>query len=96
MLLLVVAGKGRVFKCLQESLAQPDFGQACRGQVEERSLRMQEDYRLDYGVAEACEPDVATFCSAEKVRRLNEGTVLLISMQMRNEGRAPFPGWLLF
>jgi Golgi apparatus protein 1 len=55
-----------MFKCLQESLAQPDFGQACRAQVEERGQRMQEDYRLDYGVAEACEPDVTTFCAAEK------------------------------
>ena len=63
------AGKGRMFKCLQESLAQPDFGQACRTQVEERGQRMQEDYRLDYGVAEACEPDVTTYCAAEKVRR---------------------------
>ena len=62
------AGKGRMFKCLQESLAQPDFGQACRAQVEERGQRMQEDYRLDYGVAEACEPDVTTYCAAEKVR----------------------------
>ena len=61
------AGKGRMFKCLQESLAQPDFGQACRAQVEERGQRMQEDYRLDYGVAEACEPDVTTYCAAEKV-----------------------------
>ncbi|BDA41257.1 probable Golgi apparatus protein 1 [Coccomyxa sp. Obi] len=59
-------GKGRVFQCLQQSLAQPDFGQACRAQVEERGQRMQEDYRLDYGVAEACEPDVVTYCSAEK------------------------------
>ena len=57
-----------MFKCLQESLAQPDFGQACRAQVEERGQRMQEDYRLDYGVAEACEPDVTTYCAAEKVR----------------------------
>lgn len=35
------AGKGRVFQCLQQSLAQPDFGQACRAQVEERGQRMQ-------------------------------------------------------
>ena len=59
-----------MFKCLQESLAQPDFGQACRAQVEERGQRMQEDYRLDYGVAEACEPDVTTYCGAEKVLTL--------------------------
>ena len=69
-----------MFKCLQESLAQPDFGQACRAQVEERGQRMQEDYRLDYGVAEACEPDVAIYCTAEKVCGL--GKALVRSMFM--------------
>jgi hypothetical protein len=39
---------------------------AC-AQVEDRGQRMQEDYRLDYGVAQACEPDVTAFCAAEKV-----------------------------
>ena len=38
-------------------------------QVEDRGQRMQEDYRLDYGVAAACEPDVNAFCAAEKVRQ---------------------------
>ena len=38
-------------------------------QVEDRGQRMQEDYRLDFGVAQACEPDVTAFCAAEKVPR---------------------------
>lgn len=92
--MLVRAGKGRMFKCLQESLAQPDFGQACRALVEERGQRMQEDYRLDYGVAEACESDVTTFCASEKVcivpfllaqAQLNEST---ISSHQASCGRA--------
>ena len=63
----IPAGKGRVFSCLQESMAKPDFGAACKAQVEERGSRMQEDYRLDYGVSEACEADVQAQCAVEKV-----------------------------
>lgn len=55
-----------MFKCLQENLAQPDFGSACKSQVEERGLSMQQNYQLDYGVSSACEPDVQSLCSAEK------------------------------
>lgn len=40
-------------------------------QVEDRGQRMQEDYRLDFGVADACEPDVTAFCAAEKVGNLS-------------------------
>ena len=61
------AGKGRVFKCLQENLAQPQFGQSCKEQVEQRGQIMQEDYRLDYGVSSACENDVEVSCFLEKV-----------------------------
>lgn len=62
-----LVGKGRVFKCLQENLAQPDFGSACKAEVEERSLSMQQNYQLDFGVSNACEPDVQDMCQAEKV-----------------------------
>ena len=55
-----------MFKCLQESLGKPDFGNACSAEVEARGQAMQQDYRLDFGVAEACEPDVDRTCSAEK------------------------------
>ena len=59
-----------MFKCLQENIAQPDFGGTCREQVEKRGQSMQEDYRLDYGVSAACEPDVEQKCAAEKVSSL--------------------------
>jgi hypothetical protein len=38
--LAVLAGKGRTFKCLQENLAQPDFGSACREQIEARETQV--------------------------------------------------------
>ena len=57
-----------MFKCLQENLAQPQYSQECKEQVEQRSQTMQEDYRLDYGVSSACEHDVDMVCFAEKVR----------------------------
>lgn len=62
------AGKGRVFKCLQENIAKPDFGQNCAQEVEKRTSRMQEDYRLDYGIATKCETDVNALCADQKVR----------------------------
>jgi len=59
-----------VFKCLQEKVGQTEFGSSCKAQVEERGLSMQQDYRLDFGVSHACEPDVQATCSAEKVATL--------------------------
>lgn len=56
-----------MFKCLQENLAKPQFGQACKEQVEQRTQTMQEDYRLDYGVSSSCETDVDLVCFTEKV-----------------------------
>ncbi|KAK9820440.1 hypothetical protein WJX72_010380 [[Myrmecia] bisecta] len=72
----VKPGKGRVFKCLQENLAKPDFGQQCKEQVEQREARMQEDYRLDYGVSSACKADVDQRCAAEKGKAHGNAEVL--------------------
>eukprot|EP00884_Botryococcus_braunii_P009912 jgi/Botrbrau1/18922/Bobra.177_2s0076.1 len=69
-------GKGRVFKCLQESIAKPDFGQNCAQEVEKRATRMQEDYRLDYGIATKCESDVNNICASEKSKAHGNATVL--------------------
>lgn len=60
-------GQGRVFGCLQENIAKSGFGDQCKQQVQDREARMQEDYRLDYGVASQCEADVIQYCSLEKV-----------------------------
>lgn len=61
------AGQARVFGCLQENIAKSGFGDQCKQQVQERESGMQEDYRLDYGVASQCEADVNQYCSLEKV-----------------------------
>ena len=63
----VIAGQARVFGCLQENIAKSGFGDQCKQQVQDREARMQEDYRLDYGVASQCEADVNHYCSVEKV-----------------------------
>ena len=63
----VNAGQARVFGCLQENVAKAGFGEACRQQVEQRQEKMQDDYRLNYGVASQCGADVDAYCSLEKV-----------------------------
>ena len=52
---------------------------------------VQEDYRLDYGVAEACEPDVVTFCSAEKGLAHGNAEVLKCLVKVR-QGTIPAMG----
>jgi hypothetical protein len=56
------------------------FGFLC---VMHRIGILQEDYRLDYGVAEACEPDVVTFCSAEKGLAHGNAEVLKCLVKVR-------------
>ena len=51
-------------------MAQPDFGAACKDQVQERGLSMQSNYLLDYGVSSTCETDVQAVCMTEKVGAL--------------------------
>ncbi len=58
-----------MFQCLQEHLGEPNFSKDCLEQVEARAQRMQEDYRLDYGVSTQCKEDVPQFCAAEQVGR---------------------------
>ena len=58
-----------MFACLQENIAKSGFGDQCKQQVQDREARMQEDYRLDYGVASQCEADVNQYCSLEKVSK---------------------------
>ena len=56
-----------MFQCLQENIAQAAFGSACRAEVESRTNRMQEDYRLDYSLSSSCTYDVDRLCAEEKV-----------------------------
>ena len=62
-----IAGQGRVFQCLQENIAKSGFGEQCQVEVQNREANMQDDYRLDYGIASQCEADVEQWCSPEKV-----------------------------
>ena len=68
---LMSAGQARIFGCLQENVAKAGFGEGCRQQVEQRQEKMQDDYRLNYGVASQCGADVDAYCALEKVLQLN-------------------------
>ena len=57
-----------MFQCLQENIAKSGFGEQCQVEVQKREARLQDDYRLDYGIASQCEADVEQWCSLEKVR----------------------------
>ncbi len=41
----VKPGKARVIKCLLENMAQPNFGEDCKNELQEREHVMQSDYR---------------------------------------------------
>ncbi|KAL0026108.1 hypothetical protein WJX79_000228 [Trebouxia sp. C0005] len=72
----VEPGQARVFGCLQENIAKSGFGVQCAQQVQDREALMQEDYRLDYGVASQCEADVNHYCSVEKGKAHGETQVI--------------------
>lgn len=61
------AGQARVFQCLQENIAKSGFEDPCKAEIQKREERIQDDYRLDYGIASQCEADVEQVCSLEKV-----------------------------
>ena len=73
----VKAGNGRVFKCLQENMAKPDFSTSCRNEVDKRQKRMQENWQLDYGVSHECKKEVDSICSEAKGRAHENAAVLL-------------------
>lgn len=58
-----------------ENLAKPDFGESCKEQITARSMAMQTDYRLDYGVSTQCAHDVERYCSAEQ-KKLHRNAVV--------------------
>jgi hypothetical protein len=48
----VKPGKARVIKCLIENMAQPNFGEECKSELQERERAMQSDWRC---VVDLCE-----------------------------------------
>ena len=41
----VKPGKARVIKCLMENMAQPNFGEECKSELQQREDVMKSDYR---------------------------------------------------
>lgn len=62
----VAPGKGRMFRCLQNSLGQVDFSEACKKRVTDKQTRQQAFYKLDYGVRSNCATEVDTLCADVK------------------------------
>ena len=50
----VKPGKARVVKCLMENMAQPNFGEECKEELQKREEVMKSDYRYDIGVFTSC------------------------------------------
>jgi len=61
----VAPGGARVFRCLAENLADPDFGQNCRNEIVRKLQRRQANWKLDPALRRACRADVADICKSE-------------------------------
>lgn len=51
-------GSARVFRCLAHSMANADFGRACRGAMLTKLRRREANWRLDPPLRKACKADV--------------------------------------
>ena len=60
------AGEGRVLRCLEGARREGDFGEACAEALVAALERAAGDYRLNYGLREACAADVGLLCAYEK------------------------------
>ncbi|KAG2435442.1 hypothetical protein HYH02_011942 [Chlamydomonas schloesseri] len=69
-------GKARVIKCLMENMAQPNFGEECKEELQKREDMMKSDYRYDIGVFSNCEGDVDMYCKEAKSKLRGNATVL--------------------
>lgn len=72
----VKPGKARVIKCLMENMAQPNFGEECKEELQAREDVMKTDYRYDHGVFTNCANDVDTYCADEKTKLRGQALVL--------------------
>ncbi|KAF8068300.1 hypothetical protein HT031_001987 [Scenedesmus sp. PABB004] len=71
----VKPGSARVFRCLAEKLADPDFGAKCRYEVVAKLQRRQANWKLDPPLRRACRADVADMCKAEDGAATETGEV---------------------
>lgn len=72
----VKPGKARVVKCLLENMAQPNFGEECKEELQKREDVMKSDYRYDIGVFTSCKADVDAYCADAKNKLRGNATVL--------------------
>eukprot|EP00879_Flechtneria_rotunda_P002629 GHRR01002831.1.p1 GENE.GHRR01002831.1~~GHRR01002831.1.p1 ORF type:complete len:772 (+),score=213.92 GHRR01002831.1:193-2316(+) len=71
----VAPGSARVFRCLAEKLADPDFGAQCRFEVISKLQRRQANWKLDPTLRRACRADVADMCKQEDSLSTETGEV---------------------
>lgn len=72
----VAPGQARVFRCLANHMAEPEFGSQCAAQVVQKLRRRQSNWRLDPALRKACKPDVKAHCAQEDASRSSSGVVL--------------------
>lgn len=70
------AGKGRMYRCLQQNLGKVDFSSSCRAEVEKKQARMAGNWRMDFGVAKNCQADVQKLCKDKVGAGHGKGAVL--------------------
>ena len=58
----VAKGEGRVLDCLTKNMNAPAATQMCKNELHNYLVTHMKDYRLDYGLAHACQGDVARLC----------------------------------
>jgi len=78
-------GRGRMFRCLQSNLGKVDFSSQCKEQVERKQARMAGNWKMDYGVAHNCKPDVEKLCSDKKGSGHGKGAVLKCLVEKYNQ-----------
>ncbi|WIA10935.1 hypothetical protein OEZ85_011100 [Tetradesmus obliquus] len=71
----VAPGSARVFRCLAEKLADPDFGPKCRYEVIAKLQRRQANWKLDPMLRRACRSDVDALCKSEDAQASETGEV---------------------
>ncbi|GBF91163.1 2-C-methyl-D-erythritol 2,4-cyclodiphosphate synthase [Raphidocelis subcapitata] len=71
----VEAGGARVFRCLADNLADPDFGNTCRQEIITKLQRRQANWKLDPPLRRACRSDVSRLCKAEDAAASETGLV---------------------
>lgn len=55
-------GRGRIIRCLQKNVDDKAMGSDCRKEVRKNVNRMSQDYRLNFRLQKACDPDISSLC----------------------------------